>query len=98
VQLQRRIERRLAAAVGHQFDTPKQAAAADVADMRMRGEVFAQRPFKIIPPCAHLRQQPAFAHRPLHRQRTGAGGGVADVGVGMGEGAAAGADRIDDPV
>ncbi len=89
VQLARRVEGRLAAALVHQLDAAKQTAAAQLAHMRVSAERGLQRAGQELTVVAHFVHQAIARYHFLHGQRRGAGHRMAQVGVAMLEEAAA---------
>ncbi len=92
----RRIERRLARAVGHELDAPEEAAAADVAHMRVAAECLGQHGAECHAVVAHLGNEAVAPDHLLHRERRRAGHRMAEVGVAVLEEAAALRHGIDD--
>ena len=81
----------------HQLDAPEQAAAADVADVRMIAERVAQQAARSRAPLSRTRGQQSVAlDHLLHGERRGASHRVTEVRVAVLEEAAALRHRIDD--
>ena len=87
----------LAGAVGDQLDAAEQAAAAQVADMRMIAEALVQARLQARRPGARTAaSRSSRADHLLHRQRGRAGHRMADIGVAVLEHAAAFGEGVDD--
>ena len=81
VQLESRVKGRLAGLVLHQLHAPEQAAATDVANMRVAVETGMQLLLQVSATRQHLRHQVVALDHFLHRQRSRSGHGVANVSV-----------------
>src|ERR1700733_5271627 len=87
IEFRRGIERLFAGAVADQFERPKEAASANVADKRVLAEAFLEA---ALQPRAHLDyvgEQVIPADDILHRERRRRGHRVAHVGVAVLKGA-----------
>ena len=90
MQLQFRVERLLAAAIGDELEALEQAASAHVADEGMIAEPLASAGARDARPArARCAKQIVAAYHPLHRQRRGAGERMTHIGVAVLEGARA---------
>src|SRR5690606_15284522 len=97
MQLQRRIEGFAGFAIPDELEADEQAAAADIPDVRVITEHFAQPRHEPLAAAAHLREQPVALDHLLDGERRRARGGMTEVGVAMLEKAAALAHGVDDP-
>src|SRR4029079_17989109 len=80
-----RIERRFCVAVADELDADEEAAAANVADMRMLAKPRLQSLHQELALTRHLRQQVLLIDDTLYCQLRGAGRGVSHVGMPMQE-------------
>src|SRR5687767_2266273 len=90
---QLRIERFLGGTVLDELDAAEESPAADVADMWVLAKRAAQLVLKKLPQGLHPREQAIVVQALLHRKRTCAGRGMADVGMAVLEKAAAAHNR-----
>src|SRR5262245_52016224 len=95
--LQFRVERLFDAAIEHQLDAVKQAAPADIADIRMIAETLAQSARQVSTLLAHVGEQVVAINDLLHRQRCRASERMSHIGVAVLKGAGAVRNCGEDP-
>src|SRR5919201_3916585 len=89
MQLQFRVERRLVAAIGDEFESLQQAAPAHVADEGMVAEALLQPARKVRALRPNVGVEMVAEYHPLHGQSGGAGERMTHIGVRMLKGAGA---------